>query len=64
VRNLVNLVGLPLEQALVPATRIPADVLGERKGRLAAGYDADIVLLDRDYTPVLTMVGGDVVYHG
>jgi N-acetylglucosamine-6-phosphate deacetylase len=64
VRNLVNLVGLPLEQALVPATRVPADVLGERKGRLAAGYDADIVLLDRDYTPVLTMVGGDVVYHG
>jgi len=60
VRNLVNLVGLPLEQALVPATRVPADVLGLRKGRLTPGYDADIVLLDEDYRPVFTMVEGRV----
>jgi N-acetylglucosamine-6-phosphate deacetylase len=63
VRNLVNLVGLPLEQALVPATRVPADVLGLRKGCLAPGYDADIVLLDGDYRPVFTMLEGEVVYH-
>jgi N-acetylglucosamine-6-phosphate deacetylase len=63
VRNLVNLVGLPLEQALVPATRVPADVLGLRKGRLAPDYDADIVFLDEDYKPVLTMVEGEVVYR-
>jgi N-acetylglucosamine-6-phosphate deacetylase len=52
-----------LEQALVPATRAPADVLGLRKGRLAPGYDSDIVLLDRDYRSVFTMVKGEVVYH-
>jgi N-acetylglucosamine-6-phosphate deacetylase len=63
VRNLVNLVGLSLEQALVPATRVPADVLGVRKGRLAPDYDADIVFLDEDYKPVLTMVEGEVVYR-
>ena len=63
VRNLVNLVGLSLEQALVPATRVPADVLGLRKGRLSPGYDADVVLLDGDYRPVLTMVEGEVVYR-
>ena len=63
VRNLVNLVGLPLEQALVPATRVPADVLGLRKGRLAPGYDADVVLLDGDYRPVFTMVGGEIVHR-
>ena len=63
VRNLVNLVGLPLEQALVPATCVPADVLGLCKGRLAPGYDADIVILDEDYRPVLTMAEGKVVYH-
>lgn len=63
VRNLVNLVGLPLEQALAPATRVPADVLGLRKGRLSPGYDADVVLLDGDYRPVLTMVEGEVVYR-
>ncbi len=66
VRNLVNLVGLPLEQALVPATRVPADVLGLRKGRLAPGYDADVVLLDEALRPALTIVGGEEVFrrHG
>jgi len=63
VHNLVRLVGLPLEQALVPATRVPADVLGLHKGRLAPGYDSDIVLLDSDCRSVLTMVKGEVVYH-
>jgi N-acetylglucosamine-6-phosphate deacetylase len=63
VRNLVNLVGLPLEQALVPATRVPADVLGLRKGRLVPGYDADVVLLDEDYRPVFTMVDGEIAYR-
>lgn len=62
VRNLVNLVGLPLEQALVPATRVPASVLGLRKGRLAPGYDADIVLLDDQLRPALTLVGGEIAF--
>ena len=71
VRNLVNpsgrasgrsLVGLPLEQALLPATRVPAGVLGLRKGRLAAGYDADVVLLDGDLRPALTLVRGEIVF--
>jgi N-acetylglucosamine-6-phosphate deacetylase len=62
VRNLVHLVGLPLEQALVPATRVPADVLGLRKGRLAPGYDADVVLLDDELQPALTLVKGEVAF--
>jgi N-acetylglucosamine-6-phosphate deacetylase len=62
VRNLVSLVGLSLEQALVPATRVPARVLGLRKGRLAAGYDADVVLLDSDLRPALTLVKGEIVF--
>jgi len=62
VRNLVELVGMPLEQALVPATSVPAQVLGLRKGRLTPGYDADIVLLDSDLRPVLTLVRGEVVF--
>jgi N-acetylglucosamine-6-phosphate deacetylase len=62
VRNLVSLVGLPLEQALVPATRVPARVLGLHKGRLAAGYDADVVLLDSDLRPALTLVRGETAF--
>ena len=63
VRNLVHLVGLPLEGALVPVTRVPAGVLGQRKGRLAPGYDADIVLLDSDLRPALTLVSGEIVFE-
>ena len=63
VRNLVRLVGLRLEGALVPATRVPAGVLGQRKGRLAPGYDADIVLLDSDLRPALTLVNGEIVFE-
>ena len=63
VRNLVNLVGLRLEGALVPATRVPAGVLGQRKGRLAPGYDADIVLLDSHLQPALTLVSGEIVFE-
>ncbi len=64
VRNLVELVGMPLERALVPATSVPAQVLGLRKGRLTPGYDADIVLLDGNLQPVLTLVRGQTVFGG
>lgn len=63
VRNLVKMVGLPLEEALVPATRVPADVLGVHKGRLLPGYDADVVLLDEVYDAVLTLVEGEIVHR-
>jgi len=63
VRNMVNLVGLPLERALVPATRVPASVLGLRKGRLSPGHDADVVLLDGSLRPVLTLVGGEIAFE-
>lgn len=63
MRNLVNRVGLPLKQAPVPATRVPAGVLGLRKGRLAAGYDADVVLLDSNLRPALTLVEGEIVFE-
>ncbi len=63
VRNLVQLVGLPLEEALVPATCVPAKVLGVSKGRLAPGYDADIVLLDEELHVTRTLVEGQTVYR-
>ncbi|NLE44348.1 MAG: N-acetylglucosamine-6-phosphate deacetylase [Chloroflexi bacterium] len=62
VRNLVRSVGLSLEEALIPASRVPADLLGLRKGRLSPGYDADIVLLDADLHPAVTIVGGKVAF--
>ncbi len=64
VRNLVNLVGLPLEKALIPATRSAANSVGmTRKGRLEPGCDADIVILDGDIRPAATFVGGNPVWR-
>jgi len=65
VRNVMGAAELTLPQALRLATRNPAASigLGGRKGQLAPGYDADIVLLDADLRVALTMVGGRVVYR-
>ena len=47
VQNMIELAGLPIEMVLPLATEIPARILGvsDRKGKIAAGYDADLVIL-------------------
>lgn len=47
VQTMVELAGLPLEAVLPLATEVPARILGiaDRKGKLADGYDADVVVL-------------------
>lgn len=48
VRNMVELAGLPLETVIPLATEVPARIAGvsDRKGRIATGYDADLVILN------------------
>lgn len=59
VRNMVQLAGVPLWDAVQMASGTPAARLGlqQRKGRLASGLDADLVLLDQALTVrrVMTM---------
>ena len=51
--------GLTLEQALPPVTSNPSRILKlERKGRLRAGMDAALLLLDRDLRIRHVMSGG------
>jgi N-acetylglucosamine-6-phosphate deacetylase len=50
--------GVPLANALAMASTVPARVLGLRKGRIAPGYDADLVVLDSALTPQATVVAG------
>lgn len=47
VRNMVELAGLPLEMVVPLATEVPARILKvqQRKGKIAIGYDADLVVL-------------------
>ena len=42
---------------------VPAGVLGlDDRGRLAPGYRADLALLDADFRPVRTVLGGEDVW--
>lgn len=51
--------GVPLEDAVLAAATVPADVLGRRDlGALAAGRRADLVVTDDDLVPVRVMRGG------
>jgi imidazolonepropionase len=57
--------GLSPEAALVACTVNAAQVLGraDRKGRVAPGFDADLVLLDAaDWRHLAYHLGGDVVH--
>lgn len=65
VANMVSMVGFSLPDAVAMASTSPAAVLGidHRKGRLEAGFDADIALLDKRYNTVQTIVGGAVVFN-
>jgi N-acetylglucosamine-6-phosphate deacetylase len=60
LRNMVELAGLSVETVLPLATEVPARILGvaDRKGRLARGHDADVVLLDADLGVQRVLVKG------
>ena len=64
VANAVGLLGISLPEAVALASANPARLLGldDRKGSIAVGMDADLVVLDESLSCVGTMVGGSWVY--
>jgi len=64
LRNLMLFTGCSLDEALTTITTTPAALLGMsgRKGQVAPGYDADLVVLTPDLRVAMTIVGGSVVY--
>jgi N-acetylglucosamine-6-phosphate deacetylase len=63
VRNLIEFACWPDVDALAAAAGEPATLLGlTGKGRVEAGADADLVLVDVDLEVVATVVGGAVAY--
>lgn len=62
---LIDVVGIPVVEALRMVSLTPARIIGvaDRKGSLAPGRDADLVLFDADFTPQATMIAGEWVYR-
>ncbi len=62
-RNVVRLFGRDIATASHVWSRNPARLLGLNKGEIAAGRDADVIVLDRQLNLLYTLAGGDVVYR-
>jgi N-acetylglucosamine-6-phosphate deacetylase len=62
VRNTVEMLGVPLEEAARMASTYPADFLGlgATHGRIEAGFRADFTVVDRDLRLTETWIGGAV----
>lgn len=64
IRNLVEMVGVSLENAVDAATYNPAKNLGldEEIGSIALGKRADLTVVNEKFEVLATVVGGNVVY--
>jgi N-acetylglucosamine-6-phosphate deacetylase len=65
VKNAVEFTGVSLLDAAFMAATMPAERCGvaERKGALAVGKDADLVILQADFTVAATIVNGTIAYQ-
>lgn len=64
VRTMTQMADIPLPEAVQMAAKTPAVIMGvaDRKGSLAPGKDADIIIFDDDIRIQMTMVQGRVIY--
>ena len=64
VKVMVEEVGIPITEALRMASLNPARVLGidHKKGILAVGKDADLVVMNENYEVQMTIVNGQIRY--
>lgn len=60
LRYCIGEIGVDIEEAARMASSYPAEFLGldKRFGKLLPGYEADIVALDRDFTPSRVWISG------
>jgi N-acetylglucosamine-6-phosphate deacetylase len=64
VRNVMTFSGCSLPDALQMGSTNPARLLGlSRKGTLAVGQDADLVVLSADCQVLYTLIGGQIAYR-
>ena len=65
VRNAISMLDIDLYEAVNMASLHPAMVIDahHRKGKIAGGYDADLVVMDEDLEIVQTWIGGEIRYQ-
>lgn len=64
VRHAVDVGGVSLADAVQMASAVPARLLGDRsRGALAVGRRADLVVFDRRWRVLMTIIGGRLVYQ-
>lgn len=64
IKYVVEHCGISVEDAVYMASEGPLHVIGKdiSKGRIAVGYDADLVVLEEDLSVAATYLNGEVVY--
>jgi N-acetylglucosamine-6-phosphate deacetylase len=64
IRSMVNIAGVPLLDAIKMASATPARIMriNDKKGSIAVGMDADIVIFDSEINVGLTIIKGQVAY--
>ena len=64
VRNMVKMADVPLLEAVQMASATPAKIMkiADKKGSLAIGMDADIIIFGADINIELTMIKGKIVF--
>jgi N-acetylglucosamine-6-phosphate deacetylase len=65
VRNMINMADVPLLEAIKMASQTPANILGigNHKGSLISGKDADIIIFDERIQVQMTIVQGRIIYN-
>ena len=65
VRTMIKMADVPLTDAIRMITSTPARIMrvADKKGSLAAGKDADILIFDEDVDIKMTMIKGRIVYE-
>ncbi len=64
VRNMIQMAGVPLIEAVRMMTLTPARIMSVdvKKGSIAVGKDADIIIFDESINVEMTMINGEVVF--
>lgn len=62
LRNMKRHTSMTLPQLVNTVTKLPAQKLNIKKGELKEGYDADIVIFDKDFSIIMTIIDGGVKY--